>query len=43
MFLQDPKKFVPGTDMPFAGVKSERERKALVCYLAGDAKASVCQ
>lgn len=42
-FLVSPAAFAPGNVMPFAGLKSERERRALVCYLAGDAKADVCQ
>ena len=33
-YLTDPKKFVPGTKMLFAGVKSEDDRKALIAYLA---------
>jgi cytochrome c len=32
-YLVDPKKFMPGTKMVFAGMKKEAERKALVAYL----------
>lgn len=32
-YLVDPKKFMPGTKMVFAGVKKEDERKALIAYL----------
>jgi cytochrome c len=32
-YLTDPKKFVPGTKMLFAGVKSDDDRKALIAYL----------
>jgi cytochrome c len=31
--LTDPKKFMPGTKMVFAGVKNPTDRKALVEYL----------
>ncbi|MDR2837174.1 MAG: c-type cytochrome [Azonexus sp.] len=42
-FLTAPAEFAPGTAMPFAGLKSERERRALVCFLGGDAQAEVCR
>lgn len=42
-FLQEPKKFFPGTVMPFAGLKAERERKAVVCYLSGEPEGSLCR
>jgi cytochrome c len=32
-YLTDPRKFVPGTKMVFAGVKSPEDRKALIEYL----------
>jgi cytochrome c len=32
-YLIDPKKFVPGTKMLFAGVKNDDDRKALIAYL----------
>jgi len=32
-YLQDPKKFVPGTKMIFAGLKNADDRKALIAYL----------
>jgi cytochrome c len=32
-YLTDPKKFIPGTKMLFAGVKSDDDRKALIAYL----------
>jgi cytochrome c len=41
-FLQDPKSFAPGNAMPFAGLKSERERRAIVCYLSGDSNSPAC-
>jgi len=34
-FLRSPQTFVPGTVMPFGGIKSATERAALVCYLLG--------
>jgi cytochrome c len=36
-YLADPKKFMPGNKMVFAGIKKEDERKAVVAYLK-DAK-----
>ena len=42
-FLQDPQKFAPGTAMPFAGLKSEKERKALACFLGADANGAACK
>lgn len=32
-FLKSPDKAVPGTAMPFQGLKSETERQHLICYL----------
>jgi cytochrome c len=32
-YLTDPKKFVPGTKMIFAGLKNADDRKALIAYL----------
>ncbi len=32
-YLQDPRKFVPGTKMIFAGLKNADDRKALIAYL----------
>ena len=33
-YLTDPRKFMPGTKMVFAGLKSAEDRKALIEYLA---------
>lgn len=33
-FLADPVKSMPGTNMGYAGVKDEKERAALIAYLA---------
>jgi cytochrome c len=32
-FLESPMQYLPGTTMPFAGLKKEDQRKALICYL----------
>jgi len=32
-YLENPQKFVPGTKMVFPGIKSEKERHALIEYL----------
>ncbi|MGB7257653.1 MAG: c-type cytochrome, partial [Pseudolabrys sp.] len=34
-YLLDPQKTVPGNRMPFPGLKTETERKALIVYLGG--------
>lgn len=35
-YLTDPKKFMPGTKMLFAGIKSADDRKALIAYLKSE-------
>lgn len=34
-FLANPMAYIPGSVMPFAGMKNDAEREALVCWLAG--------
>ena len=34
-YLTDPRKFMPGTKMVFAGLKNLQDRKALIEYLKG--------
>lgn len=33
LFLENPKKWVPGTKMVFAGLKKEQDRADLISYL----------
>ena len=42
-FLQSPQQAVPGTVMPFAGLKSATDRKAIVCFLSGAPAGPLCQ
>ncbi len=37
-YLTDPQKVVPGNKMPFPGLKTERERSAVIAFLAANSK-----
>eukprot|EP00729_Bicosta_minor_P015526 gene15526-10929_t len=37
-YLINPKKYIPGTKMVFAGLKKEKDRKNLVAYLEDSTK-----
>lgn len=41
-FLQNPQSFAPGNVMPFAGLKNDKERKAVICFLGGGADGAAC-
>jgi cytochrome c len=32
-FLENPMQYLPGTTMPFGGIKKPEQRQALNCYL----------
>ena len=32
-FLKSPMQYVPGTSMPFGGIKNDSQREALTCYI----------
>jgi cytochrome c len=38
IYLSNPSKFVPGNRMPFAGIKDNKQRHALIAYLAAATK-----
>ncbi|HWK87944.1 MAG TPA: copper-containing nitrite reductase [Xanthobacteraceae bacterium] len=39
-YLNDPQKVVPGNKMPFPGLKTENERRAIIAFLSGTSPAA---
>ncbi len=37
-YLEDPRKYIPGTKMVFDGIKNPDDRRELIAYLKGSSK-----